>query len=148
MAAAGTTKVLSFDEAIKESGPRIRTVLLGNGFSVAQAGGQFAYTALLQKSGLANNDPIQNIFKLLNTFDFERVMRALEDAAQIERAYGEKDRSKRFMDDAARVRDALIAAVHAVHPGVQFDIPKQQRDACAVRAGTGNLHRMVSGVSA
>jgi hypothetical protein len=29
------------------------------------------------------------------------------------------------------VREALITAVHKVHPGIQFDIPKAQRDACA-----------------
>jgi hypothetical protein len=127
-----TPKVLSFDEAIKEAGPRTKTLLLGNGFSVAQAGNQFAYETLLEKSGLADTDPVRNIFKIFDTFDFEKVMRSLEDAAQIEQAYGEKDRSKKFLGDAIRIRDALIQAVHAVHPGVQFDIPEIQRNACAV----------------
>jgi hypothetical protein len=44
---------LSFDDAIKASGSSPRTVLLGNGFSIAQAGGQFAYESLLEQSGLA-----------------------------------------------------------------------------------------------
>jgi Domain of unknown function (DUF4917) len=124
--------VLSFDEAIKASGSRIRTLLLGNGFSIAQGGGQFGYKTLLEKSGLAENDPIRNVFRILDTFDFEKVMKALEDAAIIESAYGEENRSKKFFDDAARVRDGLVHAVHAVHPGNKFDIPKSQRDACAL----------------
>lgn len=59
-------------------------------------------------------------------------MRALEDAAQVELAYGEKARSDKLLSDAARVRDGLIYAVHAVHPGIQFDVPKAQREACAI----------------
>ena len=58
-------------------------------------------------------------------------MRALEDAALIEKAYGEKPRAKLFTADAERVREALIHAVRQVHPGVRFDIPKPQLDACA-----------------
>jgi hypothetical protein len=128
----GVPEILSFDEAIKASGPRIRTILLGNGFSIAKAGGQFSYKTLLEKGDLPDNDPIRNVFRVLNTFDFEKVMKALEDAAQIEKAYGDKDRSNKFIEDAARVREALITAVHAVHPGTQFEIPKAQRDACAL----------------
>jgi hypothetical protein len=59
-------------------------------------------------------------------------MRALEDAAQIELAYGDKDKFGKFQADASRVRDALIQAVHAVHPGIQFEISNTQRDACAI----------------
>jgi hypothetical protein len=123
---------LSFSDAIKASGSNARTVLLGNGFSIAQAGSQFAYTNLLEKSGLAEGSPVRNVFQVLDTFDFEIVMKALVDAAQIELAYGDKDRSKKFTEDAAAVREALIHAIRGVHPGVQFDIPIAQRDACAV----------------
>jgi Domain of unknown function (DUF4917) len=61
--------------------------LLGNGFSMAQAGGQFAYATLLEKSALAADSPIRNVFSVLNTYDFEKVMKALQDAAQVELAY-------------------------------------------------------------
>jgi hypothetical protein len=128
----GMSKILSFEDAIKSSGSNTRSVLLGNGFSIAQAGGQFGYGSLLEKSGLPNDNPIRNVFNVLETFDFEKVMKALEDASQIELAYGDNDRSNKFRDDAAAVREALIFAVRAVHPGIRFDIPKVQRDACAV----------------
>ena len=125
------SQILSFEEAIRVSGTNVRSVLLGNGFSIAQAGGQFSYKSLLDFSGLPEDDPIRNVFNVLETFDFEKVMEALEDASHIEAAYEDKDRAKRFRDDAARVREALITAVHTVHPGVRFDIPQAQRDACA-----------------
>ncbi len=124
--------LVSFEDALKATGKGARSVLLGNGFSIAQAGGQFAYATLLEKSGLADDSPIRNVFNVLKTYDFEKVMKALQDAAQIELAYKDHDRSKKFGQDAGAVREALIHAVREVHPGVQFDIPKVQRDACAV----------------
>ena len=125
------TEVFSFEEAIKATGPSACTLLLGNRFSIAQGGGQFGYNSLLEKSGLPDGGSVRNVFKILQTFDFEKVMKALGDAAQIEQAYGDNERSKKFREDAIAVREALIHAVRIVHPGVQFDIPKAQRDACA-----------------
>jgi hypothetical protein len=79
-------ELLSFEDAIEASDTAARSVLLGNGFSIAQAGVQFSYATLLEKSGLADGSPIRNVFKVLNTFDFEKIMKALQDAAQIELA--------------------------------------------------------------
>lgn len=124
--------ILSLQDAIKDSGANARTVLLGNGFSIAQASGQFEYATLLEKSGLQPGNPIRNVFNVLSTVDFEKVMKALEDASKIEAAYGDLERSTKFRSDAAAAREALITAIHAVHPGIQFEIPADQRDACAV----------------
>jgi uncharacterized protein DUF4917 len=126
--------VLSFAEALKETAPKtgqLRHLLVGNGFSMAQGGARFDYPTLLERSGLPDNGEIRNVFRQLRTVDFEEVMRALEHAAVIEAAYGECARSDRFNRDAGVVRDALIQAVREVHPGLQFDIPEDQRTACA-----------------
>ena len=125
------TEIISFDDAIKASGSLSRSALLGNGFSIAQGGGQFAYASLLDKSGLPADSPIRKVFQTLNTYDFELVMKALEDASQIELAYGDETRAKRFRDDAAAVREALIHAIQEVHPGNNFEVPQNQCDACA-----------------
>lgn len=123
--------VLSFAEALEETAPATRHLLVGNGFSMAQGGQRFNYLTLLERSGLPEDGEIRNVFRQLGTSDFEEVMRALEHAAVIEAAYGEHARSDRFNRDANLVRDALIHAVHEVHPGVQFDIPEEQRTTCA-----------------
>lgn len=117
--------VHTFDKVIKVAGSQI-ALLLGNGFSVAQAGNHFSYSSLLDKSDLPPESPIRKVFRVLNTADFEEVMYGLEYAAQIEAAYGDKERSAKFRSDANTVRESLIRAVHAVHPGNQFDIPKAQ----------------------
>jgi hypothetical protein len=125
-----TPDVLSFDEARKASTAAARTILLGNGFSIAQGGAQFSYSNLLERCGLEFDSPIRKVFQTLNTVDFEEVMRALEHAAQIETAYGDNDRSKRFQLDSNVTRESLIHAIREVHPGIQFDIPDEQRNAC------------------
>jgi hypothetical protein len=65
------------------------------------------YATLLDKSGLPNGNSLRNVFQVLETFDFEKVMKALQDASQVERAYGEDERSRKFDDDATAVREAL-----------------------------------------
>ena len=51
---------------------------------------------------------------MLDTFDFEEGMRALEHAAKIETAYSDKEKSTQFQQDAEKVREALITAIRAV----------------------------------
>jgi len=120
---------ISFDDALKQTVEN-RCLIIGNGFSIAQAGGQFSYSTLLEKSGLQPGDSIRNLFDSLGTVDFELVMRALQDAAKVENAYGAPDRATLFRNDAAAVREALIHAIREVHPGISFDIPQEQRDQC------------------
>lgn len=120
---------ITFNQAIEQSNVN-RSLLIGNGFSIAQAGAQFSYASLLDKAGLAPNNPVRNVFTALHTVDFEQVMQALQHAAQIEDAYGEADRATVFRNDATAVREALIHAVREVHPGISFDIPQVQRDRC------------------
>lgn len=115
--------VLSFDEAIKASKSGPITALLGNGFSIAQSGGQFGYANLLEYSGLEEDSLVRNVFSVLSTVDFEEVMHALEHASMIEEAYGETQRAKQFQADADVVRELLIHAVRTVHLGVHFEIP-------------------------
>jgi Domain of unknown function (DUF4917) len=119
---------IGFEEALK--GNEKRSLLIGNGFSIAQAGGQFSYSSLLEKSGLQSGSSIRNLFGALTTVDFELVMRALQDAAKVEDAYGEPARATLFSADAEAVREALIHAVKEVHPGISFDIPEKQRNQC------------------
>lgn len=123
--------VIDFDEAITIAKEEPRSVLLGNGFSIARAGGVFNYANLLEKADLATKSPIKKVFDVLKTSDFEEVVSALEHAAKIEQAYGDDVRSSNFLQDAAKVREALIQAVRTVHPGVRFEIPDKQIDSCA-----------------
>jgi Domain of unknown function (DUF4917) len=118
-----------YEDALKQS-DQTRSLLIGNGFSIAQAGGQFSYSSLLEKAGLQPDSPVKNVFNKFNTVDFEMVMHALQHAAKVEDAYGDAERATLFRDDTDAVREALIHAVREVHPGISFDIPQDQRNHC------------------
>lgn len=105
-------EILRFDAALKKIGNESCSILLGNGFSATYCG----YRTLLEKSGLAANAPCRILFDRLDTPNFERVVRALEDAAIVERAYGREAEAEKLLADAEVVRRALITAIQAAHP--------------------------------
>ena len=56
--------------------------------------------------------------------ELEQVVKALEGASVVGAAYGHKDQSKVFKDDAVRVREGLVNAVRTAHPAYRDDIAK------------------------
>jgi hypothetical protein len=76
-------EVITFDAALKRVGAESCSILLGNGFSADYCG----YKTLLEKSGLPADAPCRILFDSLDTSNFERVVRVLEDAATVEAAF-------------------------------------------------------------
>jgi hypothetical protein len=110
--------IISFDDAMRRTTGKDRTLLLGNGFSIRY----FSYRTLLDKAGFAANDPIKTLFTALDTVDFETVMRALDDASIVARAYKNDQQSKTFTDDATRLRAGFINAIRQTHPAHRDNI--------------------------
>jgi Domain of unknown function (DUF4917) len=104
--------VISFEAAIEATKGEDRALLIGNGFSAQY----FTYASLLAESGLGEGTPLHNLFTALGTADFEAVVRALEDAVVVERAYGNHDHAEELSRNAQDVREALVRAVNATHP--------------------------------
>ena len=104
--------VVTFQEAIDATKGEDRALLVGNGISIDY----FDYKTLLVEAGLERDSPIQALFEGLDTVDFEAVIRALEDAVIVERAYSNDDHAKELEADAQAVRQALVNAVNATHP--------------------------------
>lgn len=105
-------EIIAFDKAMNATEGKDRTLLLGNGFSAEY----FSYQSLLGASGIKDGTPLHNVFKALSTVDFEKVVRALEDAALVEKAYGHDARVADLLHHAQEVREALLNAVSATHP--------------------------------
>jgi hypothetical protein len=105
-------KLISFDHAMERTEGRHREILLGNGFSIRH----FSYKNLLEQTELEEYDPVRELFSKLDTYDFELIIRALDDASLVGSAYGEEGRSERFKVDAVRVRESLVHAVRKTHP--------------------------------
>lgn len=105
-------KIISFDDALKAAGSKDCSLLLGNGFSARY----FSYHSLLDKADLKPGDPVRALFDRLKTVDFERVVKALEGASEVELAYGNKEHADGLIKDANRLREALVHAIRGTHP--------------------------------
>ena len=110
--------LIDFEEALKRTDGEDRALLIGNGFSAEY----FSYRNLLDKSGLGSGTPIRDLFDILNTVDFEAVVRSLEGAVLVERAYGHGAHADEIEADAQKVREALVAAVNSTHPAHREDL--------------------------
>lgn len=100
-------------------------VLLGNGFSIACRPDSFRYGSLLAEATFEDaSSDLRQIFDLLGTTDFERVIEMLELAARLCEAYDPADPelAERLRSDAEVVRVSLARVLAARHPDVPFDI--------------------------
>lgn len=110
--------VIEFKEAVTASNGKDRALLIGNGFSAEY----FSYRSLLAASGIGEGSALRNVFAALDTVDFEKVVRALEDASVIEGAYGHEARASELVEHAQQVREALVKAVNETHPAHRKDL--------------------------
>lgn len=117
--------VISFQDAIKATAGEDKALLIGNGFSAQY----FNYANLLAEAQLEEGSPIKALFDELGTVDFEAVIRALEDATIVERAYGNAGHAAELEADAQKVREALVTAVNATHPSHRDDLVFQYESA-------------------
>jgi Domain of unknown function (DUF4917) len=112
------TNLITFDETLEETENCPRVLLLGNGFSIKF----FHYRNLLDTAQLATDDPIWSLFQLFDTYDFERVIRSLEEASIVETAYHDSSKAELFTVDCEKIRQALIHAIRSTHPKHRKDI--------------------------
>jgi hypothetical protein len=111
-------EVIEFEKALRRTDDADRALLIGNGFSAEY----FSYKNLLEKSGLVVGTPIRTLFDVLGTVDFEAIVRALEGAVLVERAYGHDAHADAIEADAQKVREALVEAVNSTHPTHREDL--------------------------
>jgi Domain of unknown function (DUF4917) len=125
--------ILTFAEAIEEAQRyNKRHLLLGNGFSIACRPDIFAYGRLYEQANFSQISTTAKLaFDALKTQDFERVIKALRDAAAILRAY---DSPSSFADhlseDADGLRELLVQTIAASHPAWPGEIEDAEYTAC------------------
>lgn len=112
-------KLLSFDDCLDETATLPgRSLLLGNGFSLASGLDQFSYKSLLREAEFESRDfAIREIFRALGTEDFENVGRALETSLKVVPAYERKPTIANSMKgDIEILRESLVKVISDVHP--------------------------------
>lgn len=126
------TSIVSYDAALKLIGNSNRYLLLGNGFSIALKPDIFTYGSLFENADFSKAPHIPNLFQALGTFDFEAVIRRIQDAAVLLEVYDptQTELIKILRADAEAIKDALVSAVAKRHPNRPYDITEDQYRAC------------------
>lgn len=126
-------EVISYDQAIQRFADSDHLhLLLGNGFSIALKPDIFTYGSLFEQ---AKNDlppSALRLFQALNTQDFEAVIRHLQDAATVVKAY-RPDFVKlqaRLLNDASSVKEILVKAIASNHPSLPSDVKPRNYHSC------------------
>lgn len=138
-------EVLSFSDALansREASGKIHA-LLGNGFSIACRPDRFTYDALLDEATFSGSScNMLDVFRLLGTTDFEKVIEALRTAGHLAETYAtvDPDLADRLRDDAEIVRESLAQVLAARHPDLPFDISDDEYD--SARLFLSNFERI------
>ena len=122
--------LIKFNEALENTKYTKKKLLLGNGFSISQTKGAFAYDNLLENSDIKKDRNLPRLFKDLKTNDFETVIRSLEGANVVATAYGDNE-AKKYKSEAEKVREYLIEVIRKVHPESLSNIPIEEINNCA-----------------
>ncbi len=128
-------ELIPFNEALEladTSGKK--HLMLGNGFSIALFRNIFSYNTLFERAKQSRklSDAMANVFTKLGTTDFEMVMEALENAADLVAVYDESNPTlaEHLRQDAAHLRDVLAETIAENHPTRPHDIDKEQYASC------------------
>lgn len=125
-------KLLTFSEALDRSDKEPH-ILLGNGFSIACKSDIFKYSALFNRADFKSLSPyIIDVFKALDTTDFEHVMKALHYSSKILKLYSSKNDKicAQFIKDAEGLKEVLVKAIAENHPEQPNDISDKQYTNC------------------
>ncbi|WP_299598578.1 DUF4917 family protein [uncultured Tateyamaria sp.] len=126
------SRLLTFEEALDASEGHPRHLLLGNGFSIACKPKIFTYGSLYSKADFSQNPKLPEVFKKLETQDFELVINALERSSRLIPIYDEDSitASQEMQADAKALKKILISTVTKNHPDGPFDISEEEYFAC------------------
>lgn len=124
-------QTITFQEALGRSVDSKRHLLIGNGFSISLFPDRFRYGSLLDEANFDDCLEAREAFNLLNTTDFEVVIKALRDAVALVPLYaGNNDVSDRMSLHSETLKELLVRAIALRHPERPSDISEEQYRAC------------------
>lgn len=130
----GTDDPLEFADVCDRTDAPNRSLLMGNGFSIACTS-SFDYRRLLDAADFGSssrNRRMAKLFEQSETSDFEAIVRRLDNAADTVRLYRDSTLlRKRMRRDAKEVRSGLAGAVAAVHPRRIGTVGDARLDQCS-----------------
>jgi len=110
---------------------RIKHLLFGNGFSISYDPAIFSYNALSNFIETVDDDLLKQLFRNLNTKNFELIMQQLDNFIEIAKIFSEDDKLVKKIEAASeKLKTSLIDAVQQLHPDHVFTIPENESNAC------------------
>lgn len=107
-------------------------LLIGNGFSIAYNKEMFSYNALSKFVQNTENENLHKIFNIIDTNNFEQIMRELKLFVQIAKEFDENDVLADKLDQISiDLKISLIKAVKELHPEVVFSISEDECKSCS-----------------
>ncbi len=123
----------SYQEVLKDLNEKKRSkhLLMGNGFSMAYDSGIFSYNALYDFIEKLEDPVLSKLFEVINTKNFEQIMRQLDNFIEIAQALGGNDKLVDQLYAANELlQKSLIDAVSALHPEHAFEMTESQSQGC------------------
>lgn len=127
------SQLRSYDDVLKDlkSKKRTKHLLMGNGFSMAYDHKIFSYNALYDFIENLQDQTLSKLFKVINTKNFEQVMRQLDNFIEMAKAFDEKGELIKSLTEANELlQKSLIDAVSELHPEHVFEVDEKYSQAC------------------
>src|SRR5690554_3822494 len=111
--------------------PQSKHLIMGNGFSMAYDHKIFSYNALYDFIEKLEDATLSKLFEVINTKNFELVMRQLDNFIEIAKAFDDTGVMVKALQDANQsLQESLIQAVSSLHPEHVFAIPDTESQSC------------------
>lgn len=123
-------KILTFEDAIQDSNGCKRHLLLGNGFSISCFPDIFTYQSIYDEADFSSNPDLEKVFKVLQTQDFETVIKSLEAAAKIIGIYLPRTKTPNLKNDTDALKDLLTETIAKNHPDNPSCVSHEQFQHC------------------
>jgi hypothetical protein len=106
-------------------------LIIGNGFSMAYDHKIFSYNALYDFIEKLQDPTLSKLFEVINTKNFELVMRQLDNFIEIAKAFNEDGRLITALTQANQLlQQSLIDAVSKLHPEHVFEVSETESKSC------------------
>lgn len=126
-------EIQSYEEVVDylNKNNRKKHLLMGNGFSIAYDPKIFSYNALYDFLTELNDPVLSKLFEVINTKNFEQIMRQLDNFIEIASALSnDKELVKKLIDANKLLQNSLIDAISKLHPEHVFNIPDEKSFSC------------------
>lgn len=128
-------EVLTYQQVIDNFSKKKRKVslLMGNGFSMAFNNGIFNYNALAEflKSNSSTDPIVKKLFALINTNNFELIMRQLDATIELLQLFDPKNPLiEKIENSSENLKTGLIDAIKTMHPEHVFRIDESKSSCC------------------